>query len=323
MISVKDEQSVLRLVRCLLRDEVWPREAPPPSRELMRRHHLRPLAHRLGVPGLRDDYRECAALAALHRRTLEEIAASFGAASIPWLPIKGADYAWSLYPEPALRPVSDLDILVHPARFDDAMACLGEAGYRARFASVATLHAQTFERRRHEIVDLHRSVFQPLRSNAKLDEMWHRASASTDESFLGSTRFEPADRFLLHLSHMARHEFVVPLVSYVDAHQLLATLGDEEERDLRQRLAGYHLVRPMSCLLDLLDRLSGESSETRDTMTLLCTPTLGEMARGRHRNRQAQIRRKLLLFPRDALPLGWGWGRRLLEDAIARRRASR
>ena len=64
------------------------------------------------------------------RAMLQRIGEALGAAGVAWLPIKGADVATRVYPDPAERPASDLDILVRPAEREAAFAALETAGFR-------------------------------------------------------------------------------------------------------------------------------------------------------------------------------------------------
>ena len=48
---------------------------------------------------------------------------------IPVVLLKGADLARSLYPEPGLRWMTDLDLLVQPAQFEHALSLLNSFGY--------------------------------------------------------------------------------------------------------------------------------------------------------------------------------------------------
>jgi len=53
-------------------------------------------------------------------------------AGIDVVAIKGFAFAHTLYPEPELRTVGDLDVLVHPAARDGLIDCLGAQGYAFR-----------------------------------------------------------------------------------------------------------------------------------------------------------------------------------------------
>jgi hypothetical protein len=63
-------------------------------------------------------------------RALGSILAAFAEAGIPLVPLKGPVLADMWYPHPALRPSSDLDLLIDSARTSDADTVLRRAGYR-------------------------------------------------------------------------------------------------------------------------------------------------------------------------------------------------
>ena len=65
----------------------------------------------------------------LYLGELEKIRQAFAAQHIDCLPLKGAALAGTLYPDPATRPMSDLDLLVHPAQLRPALGVLRRLGY--------------------------------------------------------------------------------------------------------------------------------------------------------------------------------------------------
>ena len=97
--------------------------------------------------------RQLRALYARHRHAnamrleaLEEILVRFEQCGIEALVLKGAALCKVLYPEPALRPMSDLDILVRRSDGPGAQAVLRELGYRA-----ADHHNKRTMRRHHHL----------------------------------------------------------------------------------------------------------------------------------------------------------------------------
>lgn len=65
----------------------------------------------------------------LYLAELEKIGLALTAERIDWLPLKGAALAGKLYPDPATRPMSDLDLLVRPAQLRQALGVLRHLGY--------------------------------------------------------------------------------------------------------------------------------------------------------------------------------------------------
>ena len=55
---------------------------------------------------------------------------ALGAAGIPVLLLKGAAFAYALYPEPWLRPRQDTDLLISPNDVAEAGQLLERAGYQ-------------------------------------------------------------------------------------------------------------------------------------------------------------------------------------------------
>lgn len=105
-------------------------------------HGLVPLAHahltRAGVSLPVDIQQQLFGLATQHRtanaarfEVLGEILGAFEAASIRVLVLKGAALAHILYPSPALRPLSDIDLLVEPGQTGHAQAVLASLGFAA------------------------------------------------------------------------------------------------------------------------------------------------------------------------------------------------
>lgn len=294
-----------------------PASCPPPLTELLRRHHLRPLANAAGMEGLTTATHECAAIAAFHRRTLEQVGSALQDDDIPWTTIKGAAYAWTLYDAPELRPMSDIDILVRDIDFTRAQHTLSRIGLCERSVSVRTRHAQTYFRASHEIVDLHRNILQPMRGNTGIRRAWERARS--DDSLPGYWRLAVEDLCWIHVAHMARHEFVVPLVAYLDLKRLLLALP--EESTLANELSRMRLHYSMEVAMVILQALREGSMPSQSLRMRIVMPTLEELLRMRHRNRGEQVLKKLALFPRDTLALGVGWALRSAEDRLIRDRS--
>ena len=79
---------------------------------------------------LRNEYYQCAAKNLVILEELERILASIRIDEASVLVLKGGALARELYSSPALRPMSDLDLLVHDEDFDEWHAALCELGYR-------------------------------------------------------------------------------------------------------------------------------------------------------------------------------------------------
>lgn len=103
-------------------------------------HRCRPALHRLRggeaiIPqsiraGWAESFRNSTLAALTQRAELARIARDLAEADIPMVALKGAWLAWEIYPEPGMRPLRDLDILVPPDRALEARTRLLSLGYR-------------------------------------------------------------------------------------------------------------------------------------------------------------------------------------------------
>lgn len=107
------------------------------------------------------------------------VASELDAAGVRYLLVKGAATARLLYDHPAQRGPSDIDLLVDPARIDDAVAILLAAGFWNRDAGREVLRSRSLARTSdglplelHEV--LHGVLTPPGRAWA---ELWRRRIA--------------------------------------------------------------------------------------------------------------------------------------------------
>jgi len=81
-------------------------------------------------PVLRKAYYETAARNMLLLDALDELTSALASRGVRPVVLKGADFATSLYPSAALRPMSDLDLWVAPEEVTLAESALASLGYR-------------------------------------------------------------------------------------------------------------------------------------------------------------------------------------------------
>lgn len=158
---------------------------------------------------------------------------AFSAANIPVIVLKGAALALTLYPDPALRPFGDLDLLVHEANLPRASEILLQRQYQAVVEMSAGTDSalwgqQTFVRpgARPARVELHWHLFvlSYYRRRARLAWFWERRAPF---SVQGRTAymFDPSAQ-LLHLSsHTALHHSDTRLIWLYDLALLVAQQG--------------------------------------------------------------------------------------------------
>lgn len=96
-------------------------------------------------------YRAAAARSADIYRQLGEALAAFDARGLRPVALKGAHLAALVYPDPALRPMNDIDLLFEPDELREAEAALESLGYTGKRKTPAlgpgvTKHTSTFRR---------------------------------------------------------------------------------------------------------------------------------------------------------------------------------
>lgn len=171
------------------------------------------------------------------RETLREVAALLSERGIPVMPLKGILFQLVLYADPAERPLTDVDVLVPEGRFAESIDLLVQHGYRPSSAGPSWIEA-AFRSPRGLPLDLHRSVFCPLRFRMPTEELFARATR--DEALLGLPLWlqHPLDT-LAHLVgklvsdhvHSAAEPRLAELERWVDKHAL------------EPRAAARHLAR--------------------------------------------------------------------------------
>ncbi len=105
-------------------------------------------------------------------RVLHDVLTTYQAAGIPALVLKGAALFYLVYPEPGLRPMSDLDILVPELEAGRAQRTLAELGFDAPLLSGTVFphrHLSTARLRSGGLsieVEIHRQLFSDYFDNA-------------------------------------------------------------------------------------------------------------------------------------------------------------
>jgi hypothetical protein len=180
-------------------------------------HRLGPLLYRhLGVDGpappdvleqLRQGYVANASRNLYFGATLERILDALDRAGIRAMPLKGAALIDTVYSDPALRPMADLDVLVPRSRLDEANSVLAALGYRYR-TPIREINEPEWmqEHHRHDSplvdpdglvkVELHYHVVKgaPV-ERFDLDGFWERGRPMAP----GSPHFRPSpDDLVLH-----------------------------------------------------------------------------------------------------------------------------
>lgn len=226
---------------------------------------------------------------------LRQITTAFHDAGIPIQPLKGAALAGTLYPNPAIRPMSDLDLLIKPADLVDALALLGQLGYHTQ---KITYHAVLIGGPGGDNpIELHWCLPD---GHAVPETWWARANDSDSGASLTvfNCPFGPVEHLLYLSAHLLhQHRDWPRLIWLLDLRLLVERLSDNEKTqalDLARSLGwekvfvaalkhtGQVFNEPLVELFpDLQDlpaqfKAAGDSSRLRQAWSLL-----GWRARGR------------------------------------------
>jgi hypothetical protein len=217
---------------------------------LVRRHSLSPFLYwclqnrwpsSVSVPPavsnhLRDEYYLAHSQCMLRDRELPQVVTALDNAGISGLLFKGAALAHSVYPDPALRTMGDMDVLIRETQVESARQALEELGYECRpeipqrFNPFNTQFTGELGFRRalgrtSVLVDVHWALFtiELIRQTMAIDleALWTSALPIEIE---GVTAFRLAlEDQLMHVClHLSMHGFT-HLVGYVDILQIVDT----------------------------------------------------------------------------------------------------
>lgn len=156
---------------------------------------------------LRSGAREVLAANLAWRKLYEELRDILAAAGIRALPIKGVDLAFNVYPSPACRPMTDVDVLVSPDDYQAAEKVLEREGF-VSFPRAARWWPGRGFTRKGATVDLH----------------WSPAAAGPARRAVASRHFAGDEkavgdefRLLVSVCHQQNHFFSLTLLDYYEA----------------------------------------------------------------------------------------------------------
>jgi hypothetical protein len=309
-----DVARMRRFISAVMRREPLP--ADPPSVRLLQTGHLGPTAFRMGLSERRDEYAASMVMADRRARTLREVAAHFATCGIEICLIKGSAFAGTIYPDPAERPMHDIDVLVRIERLDEAIELILGIGFR-RVGFTRKLsdyyHAVVFCRG-DIMFELHRSIVQRHRTQLPITSLWERSIP--DPLGSGARRLDRVDDLIICALHVARHELAVPAINFVDVSRLWDRLDAREREVFHERAAAYRITRSMRAVLSMTEHLADGATGAPDVgpgSEIL--PSTDDVILGTKPQRGRQIAQKLLLTEgaRERLGLGFAWVAAIVE----------
>jgi hypothetical protein len=161
-----------------------------------------------------------------YRGVVLEASEAFSAAGVPWLALKGAAYASTVYPDESLRHSHDIDVLVPPEALHGAAVALRNAGFICPEGSRPILDVhRTWIHRNGLPVQLHRWAFRSRGYGESMDYAGMRRTEMT----VGGQRIGilgPEDAFVHSIVHASTGAHRANLVWVADAFFLAGAVRD-------------------------------------------------------------------------------------------------
>ncbi len=232
VLAVAAEQGLLPLLYGLLDRQAW---IPEDVRcELQQAYTMTLLRYRL----LRGE--------------LDRLLRRLRAGAVPVLVLKGVALAETIYPDPAWRPMHDMDLLVPPETVPTVMALLAQEGYRPVAPEVAPGVMQAYESQIALIpnrplpfgLELHWHLFDSPHHQRVIPMDWFWQTCRPLSLAAEQTRILGPEAQLLHLgAHLWLHHRGRGLLWQFDLVLLLHAMADRLDWDvIVHRAAAYDLI---------------------------------------------------------------------------------
>ncbi|UQA55314.1 nucleotidyltransferase family protein [Polyangium aurulentum] len=204
---------------------------------------------------------EAHAEALLRRHVMTQLSSALSSRGERALVVKGAALGLTVYPQPAARPMKDIDLVVPPRRERAVLSALSAAGMQiqrdpARPESASMLETQLFAPAGalRVLVEVHASLDKIAPRPIDPEELLGRATVAPGLPSLLLP--DPIDHALLVVQHAASHEFRHTL-ALLDFELLLRSGLDRAE--LSRRARAFGLVTATFVLLSALHTLGAAS----------------------------------------------------------------
>jgi len=207
----------------------------------------------------------------LMSRELARLLERFDGARVPVIPLKGPALAETLYPDPALRPGSDLDLLIRRESLERVDDLLLGLGYRRRPDAHSFQFDLGFDRATlYEApsgirVDLHWGLVSDPRyswNEAESLTVWDR-TVPLQVAGRNARGLGPEDLFLYLAVHLAVHHALTGLLWYCDLFLILERRADALDWEaLVERASQWRTRNALYFALFGLERLFGSRVPT-------------------------------------------------------------
>ena len=213
----------------------------------------------IAVACLQDAYHETAVFAGVMSVELNHVLRLLADAGLPAIVLKGAALGDTLYGNSALRPMTDLDLLLHEIDVRSAIDLLREHGYRSTGVEVRPGHTMTYE---NELVvyspgtpalavELHWHLLDSPFYQRHLDEAWFWDTSRPAQVAETGALVLGLEATVLHLSaHYALHHKAQGMRWIYDIAGLVAQFGQEIDwRLLLAKAVEFRLISSVQAVL--------------------------------------------------------------------------
>ena len=210
---------------------------------------------------LRNIYFASAARNMRHYHQLLSLVVKMSAEDIPVILLKGSHLAELVYGNLALRPMSDMDLLIKPDDLQKADRLLKSEGYSASelLQGNSYEHLAPYRRSNSVTIEIHHNITEPPFSKRfAIEELWDRALEENIEDTAALT-LSPED-LLLHLSaHVSiHHGFSFGIVPYLDIAKAVDYYSDQLNWTiLWERAETWGMQRALYLVLALSEKFMG------------------------------------------------------------------
>jgi hypothetical protein len=196
---------------------------------------------------------------------LKRVLQKFKENDIEVIVLKGADLAETVYPNIALRPMGDVDLLVKKKNLEDSERLLLDSGYKQFIRKDSKNHSfhNTYIRMENGqtvVIEIHWDLIRKIfYTNINVDELW--AEATPINSLNKSLKLS-LNHYLLYLCwHGSRHGFA-RLIWICDIGQLIKNKQEDINLDsIHQKSIEWKISRPLHLSLYLLNVLLHHESQ--------------------------------------------------------------
>ncbi|MCJ7563491.1 MAG: nucleotidyltransferase family protein [Candidatus Aminicenantes bacterium] len=182
---------------------------------------------------LRDAYRNLATVNTSLFLDASKVLKSLADNQLPVIALKGLSLAKNIYGDIALRPMSDMDLLVKEEDLVRAGRILLALGYKPHFSAWESMlktrrHLPPFTNKSGAMIELHWNIVTPDSPiEVDLDGLWERACLIKVDN-VEVRAFSPEDLFLHLCIHAGHHlQTGIDLIPFCDMAGLIKTSGDK------------------------------------------------------------------------------------------------